>query len=297
MTSQPTATVIIPAHNEAALIERCLASILEHALPSEFEVIVACNACSDDTAERAAAFHPDVRVITTPIPSKFEAMAAADRVAQHFPRVYLDADAVIGTHALRRLVEITSTDERKAASPTCIFDDRRSSAAVRRYFRAFATLPVFNDAYVGGGVFALSAAAKEHLGEWPGDLPDDALVQRSFSPAERVQTADTFAVQAPLTARQLVARGVRIRRLNVALEHSRTDGGSTQAASIQHAMHLLGRRGSRLDALTLIVMNGYINLKAAAERHLAKELRWNRDDSTRREADLQLSAHDQHLRG
>src|SRR5262245_58336894 len=47
------ASVVIPAHNEARVIERGLSSLLEGARPGELEIVVVCNGCTDDTAARA----------------------------------------------------------------------------------------------------------------------------------------------------------------------------------------------------------------------------------------------------
>ncbi|MGD9408165.1 MAG: glycosyltransferase, partial [Gammaproteobacteria bacterium] len=44
-------SVVIPAHDEEAVIQRTLGALLRSADPGEFEVIVVCNGCSDATAE------------------------------------------------------------------------------------------------------------------------------------------------------------------------------------------------------------------------------------------------------
>jgi cellulose synthase/poly-beta-1,6-N-acetylglucosamine synthase-like glycosyltransferase len=41
--SAAMSSVVIPAHNEAAVIGRCLSSILMDAEPGEFEVVVVCK--------------------------------------------------------------------------------------------------------------------------------------------------------------------------------------------------------------------------------------------------------------
>ena len=49
-------SILVPAHNEETVIDRCLRAILDGALPGELEVIVICNGCSDGTARRARAY-------------------------------------------------------------------------------------------------------------------------------------------------------------------------------------------------------------------------------------------------
>ena len=50
-------TIIIPAHNEAAVIGQTLQGLLRQAGEGD-EVIVVCNGCSDDTAGVARRFEP-----------------------------------------------------------------------------------------------------------------------------------------------------------------------------------------------------------------------------------------------
>ena len=44
---------MIPAYNEGEVIERCLKALLADAREGEFEIVVVCNGCKDDTAARA----------------------------------------------------------------------------------------------------------------------------------------------------------------------------------------------------------------------------------------------------
>ena len=55
--------VIVPAHNEEAVIGRTLRALLGSAAPGEFEVLVVCNGCTDRTAALVRSEFPSVRVL------------------------------------------------------------------------------------------------------------------------------------------------------------------------------------------------------------------------------------------
>ena len=80
-------SIIIPAHNEAAVIGRCLEPLTHGARPGEFDVIVVCNGCRDATALEARRFGLSVRVIETDTPSKANALNLGDAAATGFPRL------------------------------------------------------------------------------------------------------------------------------------------------------------------------------------------------------------------
>ena len=62
-------SVVIPAHDEEAVIGRCLDALFEGALPGELDVVVACNGCTERTAEIAGGYGPAVRVLESDTPS------------------------------------------------------------------------------------------------------------------------------------------------------------------------------------------------------------------------------------
>ena len=109
-------SVVIAAHNEAAVIGRCLDALLADGL-DDLDVTVVANGCTDTTAEVARA-HPGVRVIELAQPGKARALNAGDAVAVGFPRVYLDADIPISGAAIRTLAAaLEASDGVLAAVP------------------------------------------------------------------------------------------------------------------------------------------------------------------------------------
>src|SRR4051812_46956466 len=94
-------SIVIPAHNEAAVIGRCLSGLTQGAAPGELEIIVVCNGCTDGTAHIARSFGQDVRVVETQIASKAAALNLGDEVASGFPRFYVDADVRLPLDSVR----------------------------------------------------------------------------------------------------------------------------------------------------------------------------------------------------
>jgi glycosyltransferase involved in cell wall biosynthesis len=70
----PLASVIIPAHNEEAVIARLLRGIAAGSRPGEFEIIVAANGCTDGTVLSARNATEDITVLDLPELSKVAAL-------------------------------------------------------------------------------------------------------------------------------------------------------------------------------------------------------------------------------
>ncbi len=219
MTSR--ASVVVPAHDEEAVIDRCLLALLADAAPGEFEVVVVANGCSDATAERARAH--DVVVLEQATPGKVAALNAGDRAVTAFPRIYLDADVVLTTAAARATAAALSGGVRAgaavlAAAPRPVVDTSRSSPLVAWHYRAWEQLPVLAQGYVGSGVYAVSAAGHARIAPFPDVVADDQYVRRRFTRAERAQVPATFTIFAPRTARAYLRRATRARAGNTALD-------------------------------------------------------------------------------
>jgi len=135
-------TVIIPAHNEAAVIARCLMAILADAPePSAMKIIVAANGCRDKTADIARKTAPNALVIELPEGSKSKAMNAAKALADHPTCVFLDADVLCSYPSLAALALTLDQPGVMAASPALRMDLSRSSALVRAYYQVWLRLP------------------------------------------------------------------------------------------------------------------------------------------------------------
>jgi glycosyltransferase involved in cell wall biosynthesis len=192
--------VIVPAHNEESVIRRCLDAITVGSDPGELEVIVVCNGCTDSTAAIVASYGPPVRLVEIDIASKSEALNFGDRVAHGFPRFFVDADVVIPLRAIRETANVLVRGEALAAAPRFEADCTKSSLAVRMFYRAWMSLPYFDDGMIGSGVYAVSVAGRARFKQFPDIIADDGYLRLLFKPGERRTIATCkFTVTPPRT--------------------------------------------------------------------------------------------------
>jgi cellulose synthase/poly-beta-1,6-N-acetylglucosamine synthase-like glycosyltransferase len=105
-TDTPTVSLIIAAHNEAAVIMQKLDNSLSLEYPREkFEVIVASDGSDDATNEIVAAYEaPEVRLLTLPRQGKNVTLNQAAAAARGDILVFSDADTMLTSDAVRHLV-------------------------------------------------------------------------------------------------------------------------------------------------------------------------------------------------
>jgi glycosyltransferase involved in cell wall biosynthesis len=271
----PSATVIIPAHNEAAVIRRTLARFAHPLRTGSIEVVVACNGCVDGT-EAAASSVPGVEVISVKEASKVAALNAGDRAATHWPRIYLDADIEISEEALRLTIEeLSSEDAPCAARPSFRYDTRGATRPVRAYYRARSRIPGTSGALWGAGIYGLSEKGHDILGEFPPVTNDDYYIDRLYADGEkRIIECDPVLVRTPRSAKDLLATLRRVYRGN-----SAQDGPSRTGASDTLKGLLFSLRGpvSAADALVYILFA----VAGRWESRSTPAVRWERDESSR----------------
>jgi len=203
------ASVVIPAHNEATVIARLLDSLEPRAPTGKLEVIVACNGCTDNTAEIAR--NRGATVVEVDAPSKIAALNAADEVALKFPRLYVDADVILTRKTVDDLVRALSDPETLCAAPPSNMDLSGRPWAVRAFFKVWKQVMLAKEGYVGAGVYAVSAKGRARFGRFPNVIADDLFVRNVFQRSERrVVATEPTIVEAPHTVRALLRRRVRV---------------------------------------------------------------------------------------
>lgn len=267
-------SVIIPAHDEEAVIGRCLGTLLEGAEPGELEIVVVCNGCRDGTAAAARAAAPEATVVELPQPSKAAALNEGDRWASAFPRVYLDADVEVSVVDLRRVAEALAQPGVLCAAPLPHFALRGRPWVVRKFYEAWERLPYLTQNMVGSGFYALSKEGRVRFDGFPDVTGDDHFVLQHFEPGERRAVAGaSFVIHPPHSVRGLLAVRARVYRGNRELEDAGTPAPLQRRRG---AIVGLVRPGSVVPAAVYVLVN-----TIATFRSRWRPERWERDDSTR----------------
>jgi glycosyltransferase involved in cell wall biosynthesis len=177
-------TILIPAHDEAAVIGRTLRHLQVGMAPGEFRIVVVANGCSDDTAARARAAAPGATVLETPRPGKAHALNLG-RLAAPAGAVLicLDADLEVTVEALRALIAPLRQGGALAACGRMDVMTDRASPAVRAFYRGWRLNPYFGRGKFGG-LFALSPEGADRVFPLPPVTADDEFARRSFAPHE-----------------------------------------------------------------------------------------------------------------
>lgn len=281
-------SVIIPAHNEEAVIGRCLRHMLAGAPADAMQVIVAANGCSDRTVEIARAVSPAVRVLDLPVGSKTEAINAANRIADHFPRIYVDADVEVTYAALAALAQALREPDVMTAAPAIRMDLSHCTWPMRAYYRAWLRQPYARAGKGGAGCYGLSQAALAAVGEFPPIIGDDIWIhtrfpdeQKRYLSADETGQAVYSVVRPPRTAREQMR--VEARRQNGNAEVRRhypspyfanaSHGGGWRAAL---------RSGTHpVDLVVFFAMKLVARLMAHWNHKFGSAKAWTRDLSTR----------------
>jgi glycosyltransferase involved in cell wall biosynthesis len=276
-------TIIVPAHDESSVIERCLRPWVELSRAGEVEVIVAANGCTDDTAARAAAVDPRVRVIETPVGSKPHALNLGDRAAVGFPRVYLDADVILPRDSLARIVEHLRAGRCLAAAPRVRWDLEGASSAVRAFYDIDGRLPSSREGIGGSGVYVLSEEGRKRFGEFPNITADDAFVRRHFAPHERAVLEGAYSiVTPPKRLKGVVAIKTRSHYGNYEIDALYPHLRGNRGASNRPVLLRLMLNPARWPALAVY---GYVKVVAKTKAYwrwrMKRNVGWERDDTSR----------------
>ncbi len=278
-------TVIIPAHNEASVIARCLAAITASSPPShQTQIIVVANGCHDDTVAIARKAAPQALVLDLLEGSKTAAMNRAGRDARYFPRIYLDADVQCSFQTLHTLAEVLNEPGVMAASPKLKMDFSRSNWLVKAYYRVWLTQPYVTQGMIGSGCFGISKAGFEVLGDFPPITGDDVWVHSRFALKERRNISQdkngnpvSFLVSPPRRAIDQIRVETR-RRLGNAEVHRRYPSPHSSGSNAPGDLAIALKNGaSILDVAVYLAIKAIVRFRASRIMKTQGGIVWERD--------------------
>lgn len=259
-------SIIVPAHNEAAVICRLLDGMLRDARPGEFEVIVVVNGSTDETA--ALARERGVRVVELDQASKHRALVEGDRLATGFPAPRVPALAEPGIHAV-------------APERTLVLEG--SAWLVRAHYQMWDRLPAVPGGLFGRGVLGVDEAGCARIAARPELIGDDVYLHSRFAPGERrIVAGSRSVVRGPRTTADLVRRRTRAAQANTQL--GGLSGGATISTnSSARTVAGLAVREPRLRASVpvFVGVTAYARVHAKRLRRSDKADVWLRDESSR----------------
>ena len=277
-------SIVIPAYNESSVIDRCLTAMLEDYKPGEFEIIVVPNGCKDDTAEKARAYGDPVKVVETPVGNKIGALNLGDEHATGYPRMYIDADIVVSTAALREVAELLHDDSPiLVGAPRAViaYDDR--PPLVKSFVKVWTSLPYFSEGLIGAGFYAFSRKGRERFGKFPDIIADDGFARLVAAPHERGTTkTHTFTIRPPATIKAMANIMVRVRAGAYQLREKFPEMFDNETTDSGRSLRSIATRPDlwRHAPIYLGVMF-YAKLRAHRKLSLQQQKQWERDDTSR----------------
>lgn len=277
-------SIVIPAYNEGAVIERCLQAMLADAKPGELEICVVCNGCKDDTAERARKFADRVKVVETSVGSKIGALNLGDDNVSGFPRFYIDADVQLSAQAIRDVAAMLGDDSPiMVAAPRAVVAYHDRPWLVRAFYKVWTSLPYFRENMIGSGVYAFSKKGRAKFDRFPDVIADDEWARLMVAPHERKATPGaTFTIHPPRTIRGVLTINTRARAGAMELRKKYPALGENQNTSAGRTLEILAKT-PELWPHAPIYLGVMFLAKLRAHDKLRKRLEkvWDRDDTSR----------------
>ncbi|WP_020394956.1 glycosyltransferase [Thiolinea disciformis] len=273
------ATIIVPAHNEATVIRKCLDSLKKQA--GVDCIIVACNGCTDNTAAIVQQEYPDLICLDIATPSKVNALNEAEKYIVSWPVFYIDADTQLSENAIQIITRAMQIGPLLLAAPEPVIDTSQSSWWVKQYYRIWLSLPYIQAGVVATCSFVIAEQGRKRFTEFPPVINDDGFVRCQFSPHERgnVSGAKVY-INAPRTLASLIKIKTRARLGNMQLAASNL---CTRPDAKPYSRILKQKLFSRewLAAGVYIAIASLIRVRAWHQYKNLNQYRWEVDKTSR----------------
>ena len=278
-------SVVIAAHNEAAVIQKTLRSILanEALLGVPLQVIVVANGCNDATAAIARSVRADIEVIESPIGNKIHALNLGDAAARHFPRAYIDADCALSPNTLKSVADTFAKDpSARIVVPGVRHIYEGKNPLLAGYYKLWHALPYVQRDMMGRGFYAIDRVLRGRFKEFPKLIADDKFIRSLSRPNERRVCDDCYTtVYMPATFKDLLHVKTRWSCGNIELAQEHPELLRDDTNPYQGTLpFLLARPWCWIHVPTFLFVFLYAK-RAARKRLAAHRAVWARDASTR----------------
>ena len=282
-------SVVIPAHNESAVIERTLRSILANQADRPVQVIVVANGCTDDTADRARAVAREphdgveIEVIDTPVGNKIHALNLGDRAAKFFPRAFLDADIEMSPNLLRQVAEVFDRDpQARIVAPGVQYSYPGKNPFLAGYYDLWQSLPYVKRNTMARGFYAIDAKLHERFVEFPQLTADDKFIRNLTTPDERRLVSGSYTkVHLPETLGDLLKVKTRWTFGNLELAERKPELNVNDKGEHDGAAKFVLLRPWLWVHLPMFFYVYWYTRRAASKKLREKRSGWERDQSTR----------------
>lgn len=272
-------TLIIPAHNEEAVIKRCLDSVIQQG-DSINTIIVACNGCTDNTVEIVKRY-PDVYCLDLANASKTYAINEAERYINSYPVFYLDADTCLEASAIERIHSEIVTKKLLLAAPTPVVNTSNSSGLVKAFYRVWLNLPYVKEGVIATCSYVLTREGRQRFSHFPEIIADDGFVRGHFEAHEMANIPSAkIHIEAPKDILSLIKIKTRARLGNIELSKR----GLCPVSHRGKYKKLLLREWLKFNTIDLfiyIVIQLLIRFRSTLQFVKIKKYQWERDNSTR----------------
>lgn len=277
------ATVIVPAHNEATVIEACLNSIVDQAGVSH--IITACNGCTDNTVEIVKSRFPDVICLDIQKPSKTNALNEAEIKAREigiqYPIFYIDADTQMSENAIQIIAKAMADGSILLSAPTPVIDTSKSSWLVKTYYKIWTQLPYIKEGVIATCSFIVSEAGRNRFDKFADVIGDDGFIRCHFKNKEisNIDGANIY-ITAPKDIFSLIKIKTRARLGNMELL-AKKKCPIVEAKNYSSVMtdRLLSR--DFFSTLIYILIASFIRIRAKMQFKKLNTYEWEKDTSSR----------------
>lgn len=253
-------SIIVPVHDEAAILSWTLPHLLKATAP-EAELVFVCNGCSDGSAALLRDMLGDHgRVEELEMASKTTALNHGDDVCTVFPRFYLDADVIVPPGCFEVLAK--ALQDADLVAPRIRFETRHATRCARAMALIWLSLPHAKDAAFHHLV-GISRSGRERWHRFPEILGDDIFME-AITPSYKRRIVPEVSIETAIPGTFI--GWVRVR--------ARWRRGERQLATMGLTVMRKSGQQSRLLVLLLSPRSALAAMAFVLARLLAEPLSW-----------------------